>query len=249
MNNRMILLTSIGISVFILAVVAGIVSAIAMNSQNTSNVVQAQAAVPAQAASQDVVQQMATREAAYNELVAQANQRIQTLNNQVAALEAATAASEQQPTLTSEKAAEIALKTVGDDESLQKIPDLVSYQGKEAYEVDLKDGVLYIDSKTGEILFNGVPPRINEVQAGQIAGKYLGGMNPKYAVIKKTDLNGTTVYRVDFNGYVVFVDITGRVVKAQIIQYNVSSGGGGGGSAPAPSTGGGESEHESGHDD
>jgi uncharacterized membrane protein YkoI len=246
MKSRFVLFVSIFISAFILLSAAGI--ALAMSNPNV-NPPQQNVASTVQPAAQDaLVRQFSEREAAYQKLVADANQRIETLNNEVTALQQKSTQASADPAVTADKAAQIAINAAGENEALQSMPELVSYQGTSAFEVDLNDGKVYIDAQTGQVLFDGVVKPITSQQAGEIAGKYLGGMNPKYAVIKLINFNGTQIYQVTFSGdkdYVVFVDLKGTVLKAQIYQY---TGGGGGGGSQTSSTGGGErgeSDHES----
>jgi uncharacterized membrane protein YkoI len=227
MNQRFVMLASIFVSVFIVVIVVGVARAVSTNSQNVS------------------VTQMAEREAAYNELLTQANQQIQTLNDQVNVLQRETAS----PGIglskvTPQTAIEIALLTAGSTETLQKMPELVSYEGKTVYEVKLEDGPIYIDSESGGVVYNGVLQRISEKQAGEIAGKFLGGMDPRWAVITKEILNETPFYKVIFDGYVVHVDIYGNVMKAQV--YRVpSTGSRDSSSQPSQPDNGGENEaHE-----
>jgi uncharacterized membrane protein YkoI len=245
MKSKIVLFASIFVTVFVLIIGVGVASAMnAINSNVPTPTVQPVA---------DVQQQLAVREAAYNDLIAQANQRIETLNNQVAELQKGNGQVSQQlaqqPQVTVEKAAKLAADSTGENESLLKLPELVDYQGIPAYEVTLQNGVVYVNSKTGEILFSSVKAQISAQQAGEIAGKYLGGMNPKYADIRLVDLNGVQIYRVTFSGdkdYIVFIDLTGNVIKAQVLEYTGGGGGGGGGSPSVASSG--EGERESGND-
>jgi uncharacterized membrane protein YkoI len=220
MKSRIVLFTSIGLSVFLLLGVVGVVSAM-QSAKNPPEV--------APVATTDLTQQYAAREAAYNDLITQANQRIEALNTEVAALKKNSSPVSNQPEITADKAAKIAVDATGGSEALLKMPELVNYQGNTAFEVKLEDGVVYIDAQSGNVIFNGVIPKITDQQAGQIAGQYLGGMNPKYADIKLVNLNGTQIYQVTFAGdkvYVVFIDMTGKVLKAQIYDYTGGSSGG-----------------------
>lgn len=243
MKSKIVLFTSIFVTAFLLLSAAGV--AYAMQGLNIpaakpTQIADAQPAIPA-----DVTQQIANREAEYQQLIADANQRIETLNNEVAALQQQSTQTAASQKISVDQAVQIASAKAGENESLQSLPELVNYQGSSAYEVSFTDGKVYIDSKTGAILFDGVVPPITSQQAGEIAGQYLGGMNPKYASIKLININGTPIYQVIFSGdkeYVVFIDMKGNVLKAQIYQY---TGGGGGGGNESTSSGDSE-EHESG---
>lgn len=217
MNQRLILYTSIAAAVFVLATLTGIVSAVTSNQQKKAAVTNTESP---RALTLEMQTQLAEREAAYNALISEANQKIQALSDQVKTLQQSSATAA--PAITAEKAVEIALKTAGADETLEKMPELVSFQGKNAYEVTFNDGIVYISVQNGDVLFDGVPARIDAQKAGEIAGQYLGGMDPKYAVIKTDVVNGTTVYRVIFDGYIVYVDHFGNVIKAQVVQYSGS---------------------------
>ncbi|MEI8132022.1 MAG: PepSY domain-containing protein [Leptolinea sp.] len=240
MRSKIVLFVSIGLSVFLLLGAVGVANAMKSSGNNLSG---------NPTLSPEQVQQLAAREAAYNDLVVQANQRIETLNNEVSALKENSSQAPSQPAITADTAANTAIKEAGGEEALLKIPELVNYQGTSAFEVKLEDGVVYVDAQSGKVIFNGVTPKISEQQARDIAGKYMGGMDGKYANVKLVDLNGTGIYQVTFEGpheaYVVFIDSSGKVVKAQIVKY---TGGGGGGGAPSGESHD-EGEHESGHDD
>ncbi|HEX7557407.1 MAG TPA: hypothetical protein VF338_12330, partial [Leptolinea sp.] len=119
MKSKIVLFTSIGLSVFVLLGVVGVVSA--MQAANS----QPDASSPTPLA--DLGQQYVTREAAYNNLIAQANQRITTLNNEVAALKKNGAQVSTQPQVTADKAAQIAIDAAGGQETLLKMPELVNY--------------------------------------------------------------------------------------------------------------------------
>jgi uncharacterized membrane protein YkoI len=254
MRSKIVLFASIFVSVFLILTTAGIAFAMRGNALPAASNTQA-ASTNGSAPSADEVaanlsQQFATREASYQMLIAEANQRIETLNNEVASAGLQKSQASTQPGITAEKAVQIAMETTGGNESLLALPDLVSYQGTEAFEVALSDGSVYVDAKAGTVLFNGVTPKITSQQAGEIAGKYLGGMNPKYATIKLVNLNGIQIFQVTFSGdkeYVVYIDLTGNVIKAQIFNYASGGGGGGGSSSSVASR---DDDHEgSGGDD
>lgn len=241
MKSKIVLFASLFVTAFLLLSAAGV--AYAMQGLNSTAGTPTQIAATQPVLQADVAQQIANREAEYQQLIVEANQRIETLNNEVAALQQQTTRAAASQKITVDQAVQIASAKAGENESLQSLPELVNYQGSNAYEVSFTDGKIYVDSKSGSILFDGVVPPITSQQAGEIAGQYLGGMNPKFASIKLINFNGTPIYQVIFSGdkeYVVFIDMKGNVLKAQIYQY--TGGGGGGGSA---SSGSGES-HESG---
>jgi uncharacterized membrane protein YkoI len=241
MKSKIVLFASIFVTAFMLLTAAGV--AYAMQGFNNPTVNPTPIALAQPMLQAGAAQQIANREAEYQKLIAEANQRIETLNNEVTTLQqqkAQPAASQQ---ITVDQAVQIASTKVGESESLQSLPELVDYQGANAYEVSFTDGKVYVDAKNGAILYNGIVQPITSQRAGEIAGQYLGGMNPKYAAIRLVNFNGTPIYQVVFSGdkeYVVFIDMKGNVLKAQIYQYTGGGGGGGGGS----SSGGNGESHE-----
>jgi uncharacterized membrane protein YkoI len=236
MKSKIVLIASGLVTAVVLLVGFGVANA--MNDGNNSPTTTASLPV-------DTMQQVAEREAAYNQLIVEANQRIEILNNQVTELQKNPNQVPVNSGISVEKAAQIALDSTDGSETLVKIPEMVDYQGTPSYEVTFQNGVVYVNSQTGEVLFSSVKPRITAGQAGMIAGEALGGMNPNYADIKLVNLNGVEIYRVTFSGdkeYIVFIDMNGTVIKAQVLEY--TGGGGGGGSIPAGASSSYEDEHE-----
>ena len=72
---------------------------------------------------------------------------------------------ESQHLLTAEAALEIANQSLGDEEVLSGVPQLVSFQGTTAFEIPFTDGVMYIDAASGAILSSSVQNQITEEQA------------------------------------------------------------------------------------
>ena len=213
MNQRFTLLLSIFLAVFVLVIAAGVAGYVTGGRSASAAPAASAGTVPAaQPVSPDLQKQITDREAAYADLLNQANERIQQLSDQVQALQTPTAVPVKAPVVSASEAVRLALKAAGRDENPQKMPELVSFEGKAAYEVKLKDGAVYINSATGDVLFNGVPARIDAQKAGQIAGKYLGGMDPRWATIKTETINGVKMFKVVFNGYTVWVDDVGQVL-------------------------------------
>jgi LysM repeat protein len=130
-----------------------------------------------QAASQidlALVNKVAEREATYRQLLDEANQRIQSLNAQ---LQGISPANTNQPLLTADKALAIANQSVGRNESLSGVPQLVSFQGTTAFEIPFIDGMMYVDATSGAILSSSVKTQINDQKAIDIAANYLGITN------------------------------------------------------------------------
>lgn len=209
MNKGIIAVVSFFLTAFVLVVGVSVVNATGKKAEL--------AAAPAQ--DSVLLQQMNEREVAYRALIDEANNRIETLNQQVLTLSSATAVVEAPANLAPEQAAQIALMAVNNEDSLIQLPELVGYEGNPAYEVRMTKGLLYIDAESGGVLFNSVPKRIDEKRAAEIAGEYLGGMDPRYAIVKVTQLNGSSIFEVNLNNYLVYIDPYGQIIKAQVIQY------------------------------
>jgi type II secretory pathway pseudopilin PulG len=242
MNKGLIAIISFFLTAFILVVGVSAVNA-------ASSLQAAKQAAEAQNSSTSsneelLLQQMNEREAAYQQLIAEANARIETLNNQMVSASQQSdspesSAVEEQPNINligPDDAANIALATVNNEDTLTHLPELVNYEGNQAYEIKMTGGVLYIDAITGDVLINTVPARINGTRAAEIAGTYLGGMDPKYAVVSIAVLNGTEIYKVVFNNYVVYVDPYGQILGAQVYQYVDNSNDGSNNGASSSST-------------
>ena len=111
------------------------------------------AIVPQPETQADLQQVLAEREAAYQELIRQANERLQQAYDQQQSQVAATAAAPAYP-VTPDQAANIALQAAPGAVLLSQ-PELVNFQGVMAYEVALDQGLVYVDATTGQILYNG----------------------------------------------------------------------------------------------
>ena len=222
MNKGLIAIVSFFLTAFIL-----IVGVSAVNAASSLQSAKQAAATQNSSTSNEelLIQQMNEREAAYQQLIADANTRIESLNNQlVSTSQQDNSIEEQNNSLISpDQAAGIALAAVNNEDSLSQLPELVNYEGHQAYEIKMTNGVLYIDALTGDVLINTVPALITGEQAAEIAGTYLGGMDPRYAVVSTTVLNGTEIYKVVFNNYVVYVDPHGQILGAQVYQYTSNS--------------------------
>jgi hypothetical protein len=95
------------------------------------------------------------REAAYRDLVSQANQRLQEAYAQLQSQSAAQSAAPAAVLITPQELAAIVAQ-VAPGLNLQGQPQLTTYQGKAAYQLVLGTGVLIIDAQTGQILYNGL---------------------------------------------------------------------------------------------
>jgi len=103
----------------------------------------------------ELISVMQQRDAAYRQLIAEANARLQQLGS-------AAAAPVTYP-ITSAKALLIATSAAGG--SLVRLPELVNVQGTVAYEVVLTSGTFYVDATTGRILTNNTPAVVTVVRS------------------------------------------------------------------------------------
>lgn len=215
---------------------------------------------PTQAPDDPLKQVYQTRESAYQHLLQQANQRleqantqIQQLSGQVATLQAqqSTPPAGSEMGIRPEKAVEIARQVVGADFSLVQPAEMVNLEGKYAYELVGAQVTLYVDARSGAVLYNSATApasrQVSADEAAEIARAYL-----KANKVYKVDLaylNGAQLYRVILPGnYFVYVDQNGQIVTIQHVQMSAatpafsSTGGGGGGHS-----GGGDDDDD--HDD
>ncbi len=207
MKNKMAIVVSVFVTVMILTVIGGLVTVMAKGST-------ASEAVSNQSSSFN-----ATKEAQYQQLIAQANQTIAQANQEIAALQAQNQALAN-PTAVSypvsvDQAAVIAAEIAG--EPIQQTPSLVNYIGTVAYEVAFANGKVYVDATTGNVLFNGVQVSymVTSQQAAQIAMNYTG--NSKVTGVVSGTYNGNPAFRVSFqNGEQVYVDAYGTILAVQV---------------------------------
>jgi uncharacterized membrane protein YkoI len=152
--------------------------------------------------------------------------------------------------VSADQASQIALGVAVPGASLTKTPELVSYEGKPAYEVVLDKGTVYVDAQTGAVLVNGAaaPQLISQDQAIQAAQAYLGGGTVKSVNLQ--DDNGAKTYVIQFaDDSKVYVDaITGVVVYAEI-RTNPSQSANTGNQGGGEHEGGEGGEHEGGEGD
>ena len=217
-----------------------------VNQSQAAQAAADQAAADQAAAAQAAAAQAAAAQAAAH-VAAQAAQAVQVAVAPAPA-PAAPAPAPAAPTyaVSPDQAAQIALGVAAPGANLTKAPDLVSYEGKPAYEVVLDKGSVYVDAQTGAVLANGAaaPKLITQDQAVQSAQAYLGGGVMKSVSLQ--DDNGAKTYVVQFtDDSKVYVDaINGVVVYAEIRTRPSQSASGG---SQGGGEGGGEGgEHEGG---
>ncbi|HET7378353.1 MAG TPA: PepSY domain-containing protein, partial [Anaerolineae bacterium] len=125
-----------------------------------------------------VIAQLQDREVAYQQLIEQANQRLQQAYEQQKAMAAqinkaraiaaaaprasqpaqaasvAVAAQPTGPTLSAESAQNIAIDASG-GKWVSRAPQLVLFENKVAYEIGFTSGAIYVDANSGAVLYNG----------------------------------------------------------------------------------------------
>ncbi len=212
MKPKTTLLVSIALTAFVLVIVANVVSS--ASAQGGSSIF---------GDDPQLQQAILDREATYNQMLEEANNRIVELQAELDKQQGSVNDSEIK--VTPEQAIQIAEGAAAFGATYLGNPELVSFEGAVAYEVPYQEGNIYIAADTGEVLFNGTlvlaPSRINAEDAAQIASNYLN--NPRVTNVKMTYLNGELVWAVGFkNGDVVFVSDTGELLLVRL-----ESGGGG----------------------
>ncbi|MBI5030770.1 MAG: PepSY domain-containing protein [Chloroflexi bacterium] len=189
MSQRTALLVTTALTVFVMVTLAGIAWQVFQKTSIGTQALQTTAVPQANAVNQPAViqpaapqvtndavpqDQTAERESAFQQLIQQANARLdqaykqqQELAKQVqerqAAAQAATTAPQvaAQPAfkVTPQQALAIALAAVPGANAL-KPAELVSFHELPTYEVTLDKGVVYIDANSGEVVYNSAAPII-----------------------------------------------------------------------------------------
>jgi uncharacterized membrane protein YkoI len=210
MKHKPAFFVSAALSVFILATLAGVLSFVAKPAE----------AGTSSQASQDVAQLLADQQAAYTQVINDANQRLTDAQAAIDSMQGASSStSAESAAIPSEEAAQIASLVAAGSNAPQTAPELVDFEGSMAYEVVFDAGNIYVDAISGAVLYNGtinvVPADISAERAAQLAAAYMGN-NDIYKVELLT-LNGQDVYRVKFlNGDAVFVGLKGDILLVRL---------------------------------
>jgi uncharacterized membrane protein YkoI len=224
MNQRIALGIALGLTVFVLVIVGELVFSVvgSANDQSTP-----------QALDPTARSVLATREAEYQQALAQANAEVVAANaaleqaNTVTSAPAVATAPAAMPTSAPAEAnltvaqAQAVADAQANGSPLVQSPELVLYQGTQAYEFVFERGPVYVGAVDGTVLYNGlvVPTSasgpIDREQAIAIAQEYLGGGSVVEAEMETE--HGRRVYSVKFtDGSEVYVDAaSGRVVYAE----------------------------------
>jgi len=208
MKNKIAMISSIVMTTILITIGIGVIRNV--NADNQQAVV-----VPTATTAQTN-----NREQAYQQLLADANAKIELANQQIEQLV------NQMPTqgvetvtpylFSAQQAAALASNIAG--VAPNALPELVNFNNTPAYEAVYANGKIYIDANSGRILFNGLqakPTNINASQAVNIAARYLNRND--VTSIDVVPFNGTNVFMVGFSdGTQVYVDATGQIVAIQM---------------------------------
>jgi uncharacterized membrane protein YkoI len=146
MSQKTALITAAAIAAFLLVLVGGVFAMVAAPT------VAAQSASVTTSATAVDVQALQQREQQYQQLLAEANQRLQEAYATQTVV--APAASNSLYAVTPDLAVTIALN-VAPGSALLQTPSLVELQSAAAYEVTLDTGLVYVDANSGQVLYNG----------------------------------------------------------------------------------------------
>lgn len=202
MSQRPAMLVATALTVFVVIAIVGVVWQLFQKSTVDTMALQVAAPVQAtdlagetKAVTGPTEAQIAERETAYQQLVQQANQKLeeaykqqQELSKELAAEKAKQAAAVVVPppapaqaslqpkyNLSPDQAAQIALEAEK-GAVLVKPAELISFQGAVAYEVTLDRGLVYIDANSGKVIYDSAAVIV--VHDGAGGGGNSGGGNP-----------------------------------------------------------------------
>jgi len=184
----------------------------------------------------DLEQTLLEQQQAYEQMVTEANSRIEQANALLSGTQKSSTSDALLPPEEKLKLEDaISLALIATDNSPDQVSghaELVEYDGKQSFEVKLADGsVVYIDAENGEILYNSLTGDsssvIGEDQALIAAVKYMQG--GKVVSVEKTKLDTTPVFLVTFeSGDKVYINLGGEVlslIKYQPVYTGYSSSG------------------------
>ena len=181
MNQKVALLVAGILTAFLLVIGGGLAGRLTQSAAASAPTTVATEAAPVaqiDPASQ-IIAQLQTREAAYQHLIDQANQRLQQAYDQQQATiaqinqtrsaaparpapqpatVAAAPAQPAAPTLSADAAINIAIDASGGKRIIRN-PELVMFENHVAYEIGFTNGAIYVDAYSGAVLYNGVTAR------------------------------------------------------------------------------------------
>ena len=88
----------------------------------------------------DLQAQITAREAAYSDLITQANEQIEELNDQVTTLQNGSSMVSGQKTITVQQAVDYAMQSLNETDYLLDVPELASYQDRPVFNVSFTTG-------------------------------------------------------------------------------------------------------------
>ncbi len=237
MKQKPAFFISAALSVFILALIGGVVAFAGQPASLDANAF----------SDAEVAQLLANQEAVYSQMIDDANQQISQAQSVINDMQSGSADQAMAESISAEAAMQMASEVTGQLPS--GAAELVNFEGAVAYEVPFLAGNVYLDAVSGELLFNGtitvVPADISAERAAQLATAYMG-KNTIYKV-EQTALNGELVYRVKFiNGDAVFVSLKGNLLLVRLANADQTASNGNTSSVTPQEHE--ESEHED-HDD
>lgn len=241
MTQKLAFVLSAALTAFLLVSAAALAIGLAWQSASAAPADTGAASAAAPGMDPTLQAIIAQRDQAYQQALQQANQQLQqayaqekALADQLAKQQGnASVTSASAAAITPQAAADLAQKAAG-SATLLRLPDLVSYQGKIAYEAQFNSGAVYVDANSGAILYNGLAnsaasanQTLTQDQAVQVAVAYMGGGTP--VGLKLGHDNGALLYDVVFDdGNQVVVNATTGQVIASTRQSQGSGEGGGG---------------------
>jgi hypothetical protein len=148
MSQKTMIALAGSVTAFILVIAGGVFASLSGGTASA-------AAAPVATLSPAVRDLLNQREAAYQALIDQANQRLLAAEQSSVAVDATPDASEAYaPSLSQDEAAILALRSAP-GAGLTGQPELVEFQGTPAFEVPTTFGPVYIDAISGSVLYNG----------------------------------------------------------------------------------------------
>ncbi len=173
MNQKTAFLFSGVLTAFLLVIGGGLVGRLAAPAPAAAAAVATAAPVAAVDPANQVIAQLQEREVAYQQLIDQANQRLQqaydlqkaTAAKIAQARSVAAAPRAQQPAaaapvqpaaplLSADSATNIGIDASGGKRVI-RTAQLVLFEGKVAYEIGFTNGAIYVDANSGAVLYNG----------------------------------------------------------------------------------------------
>jgi len=168
MTQRRAMTLAAGLTAFVLVALGAV-----FGGSTLAQAVSPGATVDAASAS-DAAAQAQQQDAAYRQLIDQANRQLQQAYDQIAQLQggAATDVPALAPyPISADLAAGLAV-SLAPGARVVAWPTLVDFQGTVAYEIILDRGAMYIDATTGRLLFNNAAQVVSVSAGGSFGGEH-----------------------------------------------------------------------------